>query len=112
MPILHISHSMFSIELFIVSSLKALIEVAGMALIGQGLIGVLSGKARQNNFVYRIFQVVTSPIYKLVRAISPRFIADAHLGLAGFFILFWLWIALIYAKGYICHSQNLACGLS
>ena len=100
---------MFSIEFFIVSSLKALVEVAGMALIGQGLIGLISGKSKQDNFVYRIFMVVTSPIYKLARAISPKFIADAHMGLASFFILFWLWIGLVYAKGYICQIQNLAC---
>lgn len=100
---------MFSIEFFIVSSLKALVEVAGMALLGQGLIGLISGKSKQDNFVYRIFVVVTSPIYKLARAISPKFIADAHLGLASFFILFWLWIGLVYAKGYICQIQNLAC---
>lgn len=100
---------MFSIELFIVSSLKALVEIAGMALIGQGLIGVLAGKSRQDNFVYRIFLVITSPIFKIARAISPRFIADAHLGLASFFILFWLWVALVLAKGYVCQTQNLAC---
>lgn len=100
---------MFSVEFFIVSSLKALVEIAAMALLAQGLIGVLAGKSRQNNFVYRIFLVVTSPIYKAVRIISPRFIADAHLGLASFFILFWLWVALIFAKGYVCHAQNLAC---
>lgn len=100
---------MFSIEFFIVSSLKALVEVAGMALIGQGLIGLISGKSKQDNFVYRIFLVITSPISKLARAISPRFIADAHMGLVSFFIVFWLWIGLIYAKAYICQIQNLAC---
>lgn len=100
---------MFSIEFFIVSSLKALVEVAGMALIGQGLIGLISGKSKQDNFVYRIFLVITSPIFKLARAISPRFIADAHMGLVSFFIVFWLWIGLIYAKAYICQIQNLAC---
>jgi len=100
---------MFSVELFIVSSLKALVEIAGMALLGQGLIGVLAGKSRQDNFVYRIFLVITSPIFKIARAISPRFIADAHLGLASFFILFWLWAALVLAKGYVCQTQNLAC---
>lgn len=98
-----------STELLIVTSLKALVEVAGMALIGQALIGILAGKRKQDNFVYRIFLVVTSPIYKLARLISPRFIADAHMGLVGFFIVFWLWIALIFAKGYICQMQNLAC---
>jgi hypothetical protein len=100
---------MFAVELFIVSSLKALVEIAGMALIGQGLIGVLAGKSRQDNFVYRIFLVITSPIFKIARAISPRFIADAHLGLASFFILLWLWVALVLAKGYVCQTQNLAC---
>jgi hypothetical protein len=100
---------MFSTELFIVSSLKAVVEIAGMALLGQFLIGLISGKSKQDNFVYRIFLVVTSPIYKLARLISPRFITDAHLGLASFFIVFWLWVALIYAKGYVCQTQNLAC---
>lgn len=100
---------MYSIEFFIVSSLKAVVEVAGMALLAQGLTGLISGKARLENFVYRIFLVVTSPVYKLARLISPRLIADAHLGLASFFIVFWLWVALIYAKAYVCHAQNLAC---
>lgn len=100
---------MFSSELFIVSALKALVEIAAMALLAQGLIGFLSGKAKQENFVYRLFQVVTAPIIKSTRAITPRFIADQHIGLAAFFILFWLWIALIYAKSYVCHAQNLAC---
>jgi hypothetical protein len=100
---------MASFELLIVTSLKALVEVAGMALIGQGLIGILAGKRKQDNFVYRIFLVVTSPIYKLARFISPRFITDSHMGLVSFFIVFWLWIALVFAKGYICQVQNLAC---
>ena len=101
--------TMSSPELFIVSALKALVEIAAMALLAQGLIGLLSGKAKQNNFVYRLFQVVTAPIYKAVRAITPKFVADRHIGLACFFILFWMWIALIYAKAYVCQAQNLAC---
>lgn len=100
---------MYSPELFIVSVLKALVEIAAMALLAQGLIGLLSGQAKQENFVYRLFQVVTAPIIRITRAITPRLIADQHIGLASFFILFWLWVALIYAKNYVCHAQNLAC---
>ena len=100
---------MSSPELFIVSALKALVEIAAMALLAQGLIGLLSGQAKQENFVYRLFQVVTSPVIKITRAITPGFINDRHIGLVSFFILFWLWIALIFAKGYVCHAQNLAC---
>ncbi len=100
---------MSSPELFIVSVLKALTEIAALSLLAQGVIAVLSGKSRQQNFVYRLFQVVTAPIIKIVRAITPRFIAGQYLGLVGFFLLFWLWIALVFAKAYVCHAQGLAC---
>lgn len=100
---------MFSIELLVVSVLKALVEIAGMALLSQGLIGLMAGKARQDNVVYRLLRIVTAPILKIARAITPRLVADQHLGLVAFFLLFWLWVALIYAKGYVCHSQGLAC---
>ncbi|MDP2144773.1 MAG: hypothetical protein Q8J80_11685 [Gallionella sp.] len=100
---------MFSIELFIVSALKALVEIAVMALLAQGLVALLSGRTRHENFVYRLLQIVTAPILKIARAITPRLVADQHLGLVSFFLLFWLWVALIYAKGYVCHSQGLAC---
>lgn len=100
---------MFSAEFFIVSALKALVEIAALSLLAQGIVGLLSGKAKQDNFVYRLLQVVTSPIYKTVRRITPRIVAEQHLGLASFFVLFWIWIALVYAKGYVCHAQNLAC---
>lgn len=100
---------MFSIELFVVTALKAVVEIAGMALLSQGAIGLLAGKARQDNFVYRMLQIVTAPVLKMTRTIVPRFVADRYLGLLGFFLLFWLWAALIYAKGYVCHSQGLTC---
>ena len=100
---------MFSPELLIVSILKALVEISGMALLAQALIGLVSGRVRQDNFIYRLFQVVTAPVMKITRMITPGFIADAHLGLASFLILFWSWIVLVLAKGYVCHVQNLAC---
>ncbi|MDD5057110.1 MAG: hypothetical protein PHQ60_04490 [Sideroxydans sp.] len=100
---------MTSPEFILVSALKALVEIAAMALLAQALVGLLSGKAKQENFFYRLLQVVTAPAIKIARAITPRIIADRHIGLVSFIILFWLWIALIYAKGYLCHAQHLAC---
>ncbi len=100
---------MDSPELFIVRVLKALVEIAAMSLLAQGVIAALSGNTRQQNVVYRLFQVVTAPIIRIARTITPKFIADQYVGLVGFFILFWLWIALIVAKGYVCHAQHLAC---
>jgi hypothetical protein len=103
---------MSSPELFIVSTLKALVEIAGMALLAQGLLWLISGKARQDNFVYRLLQVVTSPVLKGVRIVTPGFIADAHLGLFSFLLLFWAWVALVYAKAWVCNVQHLACAAS
>lgn len=100
---------MFSPALFLVSTLKALVEIAVMSLLAQGLLGLLSGAARQNNFIYRLFQTVTAPILRGARAVTPKFIGDAYLALVSCFILFWLWVALVFAKGYVCHAQNLAC---
>ncbi len=100
---------MNSPELFIISTLKALVEIATLSLLAQGVVGLLSGQARQQNIFYRLFQTVTNPVIKAVRYITPRFIADAHLPLVTFFILFWMWIMLIYAKASVCHAQHLAC---
>jgi len=100
---------MFSPELLLVSTLKALVEIAGLALLGQGVIGFLAGASRQSNVVYRLFQMVAAPIVKTIRKITPAFIADAYLAVISFAILFWLWLALIVAKQYVCNSQHLAC---
>lgn len=100
---------MSSPELFIVSVLKALTEVGLLSLLAQGIVGFLSGKAKQDNFVYRLLQVVTGPLYRAVRKITPNFIREQHIGLVCFMVLFWIWIGLVYAKAYVCHAQNLAC---
>ncbi len=88
-------------ELLIVTILRALVEVAGFALLGQGLLAVLAGKKRDDNFVYRLLQIVTSPIVKLVRFITPRFVLDAHMPLLTFFLLLWIWLGLALLKRYL-----------
>lgn len=96
-------------DLFLLSALRAIVEVAGFVLLGQGLLAVLAGKARQHNFVYQLFQVVTRPVVRAVRFITPRFILDQHIPLVSFFVLVWLWIALAFAKRYLCALHGLSC---
>lgn len=100
---------MFDWEFFIVRTFKALVEVATMALLAQGLVGLISGQAKHENFVYRLFQVVTRPVIKLTRALTPRLIADQHMGITSFFLLLWVWLSLIFVKSHICHVHDLAC---
>lgn len=98
-------------ELTLIIILKALVEIAGLTLIGQGLLGLLAGASRHQNFVYQLFAAVTKPVIKAARWIMPRFVADQHIGLVAFFLLFWIWVALIVAKRYVCVTQGLSCGI-
>lgn len=97
------------IDLLLISLLRVLVEVAGFALLGQGILALLAGKHRFNNPFYKILQTITGPAIKAVRFITPRFIIDAHVPMVTFFLLFWLWIMLALAKRYLCGLHGLAC---
>lgn len=78
--------------------LKALTEVAGIAFVGQGVLWVLAGAKRDQNVVYNLFKTLTSPVTKVTRAITPRIVIDAHIGLVAFFLLVVVWVALTALK--------------
>lgn len=99
---------MSHLDLFIVSILRALVEVALLALIGQGILALLAGGRRHNNFVYRLFLVITGPVMKVSRWITPKVIIDKHLPFVAFFLLFWLWIMLAWIKRELCLLSGLA----
>ena len=82
----------------IIVILKALTEVAGVALLGQGVLWVVAGAKRDKNMFYGLFKIVTSPVMKATRAITPRVILDQHIGLVAFFLLAVLWVALTVFK--------------
>jgi hypothetical protein len=96
-------------DILLVSVARALVEVAGLLLLGQGVLWLFGPKARDGNFIYDLFKLGTRPIVKVTRAISPRFVHDAHIGLVAFFILMWLWLGLAFAKRFLCVSQGLQC---
>ena len=82
----------------IIVILKALTEVAGVAFLGQGVLWVIAGAKRDQNMVYNLFKTVTSPVMQLTRAITPRIIIDAHIGLVAFFLLMVIWMVLTAFK--------------
>ena len=75
-----------------------LVKFAGLVLIGQGLVYVLSFGRHETNVVYRFFRFLSSPITRLVRPITPAKVADRHVPIVAFFLLFWLWFALIFVR--------------
>jgi uncharacterized protein YggT (Ycf19 family) len=96
-------------DILLVSVLRVLVEVAGFALLGQGVLALLAGKHRHNNVFYKVLQTVTGPVVKAVRRVTPQVILDAHVPMVTFFLLFWLWIALAVAKRYLCGLHGLVC---
>ena len=84
---------MSHLDLFVGSVLRALVEVALLALLGQGVLALLAGGRRHNNFVYRLFLVITGPVMKACRWVTPKVIIDKHLPFVAFFLLFCDFIA-------------------
>ena len=78
--------------------LKAIIEVALFAFVGQAVLYIMAGAKRDTNFVFTTLKLITSPMTKMTRFISPRIILDRHIPLATFLLLGLLWGALTVAK--------------
>lgn len=84
--------------------LRALVEIAGLFMLAQGGLYLLAGRQRDTNSIYQLFALLTRPVIKLLRRVTPNLIADQHLPVFAFFLLFWLWIALAYLRMTFCES--------
>ncbi|MDO8787363.1 MAG: hypothetical protein Q7J42_04745 [Sulfuritalea sp.] len=96
-------------ELLFIGALRALVEVAMLFLLGQGLLGLLAGRGRDSNTMYKLFLIITGPVLKTARRILPPQIIDKHLPYIAFAVLFWMWIALAWLKRLYCETNLLQC---
>jgi F0F1-type ATP synthase membrane subunit a len=77
---------------FLLVIVKAIIEVALLALFGQFLVGIFAWGRRQNNLVYKLFQTIASPFTWVVRKVTPRVVLDTHIPLATLLLLVFVWL--------------------
>jgi uncharacterized protein YggT (Ycf19 family) len=96
-------------ELLLLNVLRALLQIALMFLIGQGLLALLAGSRRHTNIVYRLFILLTSPVVNAVRKITPKKIIDKHVPLVAFFLLFWMLWGVTNLKRAYCETHLLQC---
>lgn len=82
----------------LVVTLKAIVEVAMFAFLGQGILYILAGSRREQNFVYGILKTLTNPVTWFARLVSPRFVLDQHIWLVAIFLLMAAWVGLTAAK--------------
>ena len=88
--------------LLLASSIKLIAEIALMALAGQWVLGMLAGGRRDSNFFYRLFQVLTRPFTRAVRAITPAVVIDRHIPLATFMLLVSIWLIATIVRINLC----------
>lgn len=94
--------------LTLVDILKALLEVAGLALLGQGLLFLFAGSKRESNVIYQALATVTRPVIRITRFITPRIVLDRHLGLVAFLLVVLGWFLVLVEKQSVCTSGALA----
>jgi hypothetical protein len=98
-------------ELLLVVIVKALAELAGLFLLGRGLLWVLAGRKRMDNIFYQVLAIVTDPLLRFTRRIAPRVILDSYIPAIAFGLVLWIWVAIVFwalpemcSRGYDCSA--------
>ena len=88
-------------------ALKAVVDVAALAVLGRWLLGMLVGAHRDNNLAYQVLSAAALPALRLARLLSPRIVIDRHLPLVALLLGF-AWIAVTDWKISHCRAIGVA----
>ena len=86
---------------FIIGALRAIVEMLGLCLIGQGFLYLLAGERRQQNAIYRFFELLTRPPRQVALFLLPKGASGSLVGLLTFTLLFVLWIGLAWVRKFL-----------
>ena len=100
-----------AIELLLLVIIKGLAELAFMFFLGRGALYILAGHNRDGNICYGVLRVVTDPVIRAARFLTPRMVVDAHIPFVAVLLLVWIWLAIVVwalpamcASGYDCST--------
>jgi len=97
-------------ELLLVVIVKALAELAGMFLLGRGLLWVLAGGKRMDNIFVQVIAVLTNPVIRAARWVVPRVVMDSYLPAIAFGMVAWIWLAIVFwVLPEMCSSARYDC---
>lgn len=88
--------------LLLVEILKLLAEIALLCLLGQGVLALLAGPKREQNLFYQLFQVLTRPLLRGARLVTPKVVLDRHLPVVAVLLLSFVWLVATITKIDIC----------
>ena len=82
--------------------IKALLEVALLALLGQGVLFVLAGPKREHNLFYQMLQILSKPFTLPVRKLTPNKVSDSQVPIVTFFLLIIVYAIVTFEKINLC----------
>jgi len=85
---------------------QTLVFVAGLALVGQLVVGAFNWRRRDENIVYRLFQIIASPVVKLVRWVTPKIVLDQHVPVGAFLLLVFVYLVLGFEHREACKADS------
>ena len=81
-----------------INIVKLIAEIAGMALLGQWIVGLLAGAKREKNFFYQLLAVIGKPFVLAARWVTPKFVLERHLPLVAFLVVLMIWVLVVILK--------------
>jgi cytochrome b561 len=87
--------------------IQLVLYIALLALLGQGVLYLLTGAKRETNFFYKLMQVLTKPFTFAMRKITPKQVSDQHVPIAAFLLLLVLYVIVTMEKINLCVGQNM-----
>jgi uncharacterized protein YggT (Ycf19 family) len=82
--------------------IQTLILVAGLALLGQLIVGAFHWGRRHENVVYQLLAIVTRPLVRVVRMITPRIVLDRHVPAVVFLLCLIAYFAVGFSHRAVC----------
>ena len=100
-----------ALELLLLVIVKGLAELVFMFLLGRGALYILAGPKREGNIFYGVLRVVTDPVIRATRFLTPRIVVDAHIPFVTVLLVAWIWLMIVFwalpamcASGYDCST--------
>jgi uncharacterized protein YggT (Ycf19 family) len=88
--------------------IQLVIYIALLALLGQGVLFVLAGAKRHDNFFYQLLQMLSKPFTVPVRKLTPAKVADRHVPIVTFCLLLIIYAVVTFEKISLCVESNMA----
>ncbi len=91
----------------VLNAIQLVLYIALLALLGQGILYVLSGPRRDTNFFYKLLQTVSKPFTWPVRKITPKQVGDHQVPVVTFLLLVVIYAIVTFERVNLCVTANL-----